>query len=57
MHVVYINILYIGIVHSDIQEVCRSSRTVIDLVLEFIGAKWDVFAPLTSYLMIKLEIF
>jgi len=40
-------------VHSDIQEVCGSSRIVTALVLKFAGTHWGVTALLTSYLMLN----
>jgi len=44
---------FIGIVHSDIQGVCRSSRIVTALVLKITGVQWGAFALLTSYLMLN----
>jgi len=43
-----------GIVHSDIQEVCRSSGILTALMLKFARAWWGPIALLASYLMLTL---
>jgi len=44
---------HMGIVHSDLQEVCGSSRIVTALVLKFAGACWGATASSTPYPMLN----
>jgi len=43
----------VGIVYSDIQAVCRSSKIVTALVLKFTREQWGATALLTSYPMLN----